>query len=182
VTIAGYLSSLDSLAQQIADAVNTAHQSGVDLNGNAGLALFTYLPGSAATTLAVNPAIGGDPRLVAAASAPGRPGDATIAAQIAALRTQATFGAGTQTPADAYAAFIGRIGTDARQATELSANQALVVQQLQTRRESISGVSLDEEAADVMRFQQAYSASARVITAIDEMLDQLINRTGVVGR
>ena len=83
---------------------------------------------------------------------------------------------------DAYAAFIGQMGSDTRQAAELSGNQALVVQQLQARRESISGVSLDEEAADVMRFQQAYSASARVITAIDEMLDQLINRTGTVGR
>jgi flagellar hook-associated protein 1 FlgK len=180
-TLAGYVTDLNALAKQIADAVNAAHTAGFDANGAAGLPLFTMTAGAEASTLAVNAAIGNDPTRVVLAAAAGAPGDATIAGRIAALRTSATFGAGNQTPADAYSALIGRIGIDTRQAMELAANQALVVQQLQTRRESISGVSLDEEAADVMRFQQAYSASARVITAIDQMLDQLINRTGRVG-
>jgi flagellar hook-associated protein 1 FlgK len=181
-TLAGYVDDLNALAKTIADAVNTAHTGGVDGAGNPGLALFTYTAGSEASTLALNAAIGTDPALIVSAATAGAPGDASIAAQIADLRTAGIFGTGTQTPTDAYAAFIGQIGTDSRQASELAANQGLVVEQLQTRRESISGVSLDEEAADVIRFQQAYSASARVITAIDEMLDQLINRTGVVGR
>ena len=181
-TLAGYVTGLDTLARQIAEAVNAAHMGGVDANGNPGLALFTFTAGAEASSLAINPAIGSDPTLIVASAAAGAPGDSSVAALIAGLRTSATFGSGTQTPVDAYAAFIGQMGTDARQAAELAGNQALVVAQLQTRRESISGVSLDEEAADVMRFQQAYSASARVITAIDEMLDQLINRTGTVGR
>jgi flagellar hook-associated protein 1 FlgK len=180
-TLAGYQASLNTLAKQIADAVNAAHTSGVDANGNPGLALFTYTAGAEASSLAVNPAIGSDPSRVVSAAAAGQPGDASVAALIAGLRTSATFGAGNQTTADAYSAFIGRIGLDGRQAYELGANQALVVQQLQGRRESISGVSLDEEAADVMRFQQAYSACARVITAIDDMLNTLINNTGRVG-
>jgi flagellar hook-associated protein 1 FlgK len=182
VTLTGYVDNLDALAKSIADAVNAAHTAGVDASGNPGLPLFTYTAGAEAATLAVNPAIGTNPALIVAATVPGAPGDSSIAARIADLRTSAIFGSGTQTPADAYAAFIGQIGTDTGQAAELAANQALVVEHLQTRRESISGVSLDEEAADVMRFQQAYSASARVITAIDQMLDQLINRTGIVGR
>jgi flagellar hook-associated protein 1 FlgK len=181
-TLAAYVSGLDALARQIADAVNAAHTSGVDANGNPGLPLFTYTAGAEASSLTINPAIGNAQSRIVASAAAGAPGDASIAATIANLRASATFGSGTQTPVDAYAAFIGQMGTDSRQASELASNQGLVVQQLQNRRESISGVSLDEEAADVMRFQQAYSASARVITAIDEMLDQLINRTGVVGR
>jgi flagellar hook-associated protein 1 FlgK len=180
-TLAGYVGSLNALAKQIADAVNAAHTAGVDSAGNPGQPLFTCTAGSEAATLAINPAIASNPALLVTAAAAGLPGDASIAARIADLRTSATFGTGTQTPSDAYAAFIGQIGTDSRQAQELATNQGLVVQQLETRRESISGVSLDEEAADVMRFQQAYSASARVITAIDQMLDQLINRTGRVG-
>jgi flagellar hook-associated protein 1 FlgK len=64
----------------------------------------------------------------------------------------------------------------------MAANQALVVGHLENRRESVSGVSLDEEATDMIRFQHAYQAAARVITAVDEMLDLLINRTGLVGR
>jgi flagellar hook-associated protein 1 FlgK len=181
-TLAGYMAGLNTLARQIAEAVNALHTTGVDGNGDPGLALFTYSAGAEAASLAVNPSIGSDPMLVVSAAIAGQPGDASIAARIAGLRTTATFGAGSQTPADAYAAFIGKLGTDSRQALELAANQSLVVGQLQNRRESISGVSLDEEAADVMRFQQAYGACARVITAIDEMLDQLINRTGTVGR
>ena len=181
-TLAGYVSGLNALARQIADAVNTAHASGVDANGNPGLPLFSFAAGAEAASLAVNPAVGSNPSLIVSAAVAGAPGDSSVAALIAGLRTSATFGAGSQTPTDAYAAFIGQIGTDSRQATELAGNQGLVVQQLQARRESTSGVSLDEEAADVMRFQQAYSASARVITAIDEMLDVLINKTGMVGR
>jgi flagellar hook-associated protein 1 FlgK len=182
VTLAGYATNLNALAKGIADAVNAAHVSGVDTNGNPGLPLFTYSAGNEAASLALNAAIGTDASRIVASAVAGQPGDGSVAAIIADLRSTTTFGSGTQTPTDAYGSFIGRIGIDARQSNEMAVNQTLVVDQLHTRRESISGVSLDEEAADVMRFQQAYSASARVITAIDEMLDQLINRTGVVGR
>ncbi len=75
-----------------------------------------------------------------------------------------------------YASFVGQIGADAKQATEMQGNQSLVLSELDNRRSSISGVSLDEEATDVIRFQQAYQASAKVITTINEMLDTLINR------
>lgn len=180
-TLVGYQNTLNTLARQIADAVNAAHQSGIDATGAPGLAMFTYTAGAEASTLAVNSALGSNPDLVVTRGPGAGPGDASVAALIASLRSSATFGTGTQTPTDAYAAFIGQIGTDSQQSAEMAANQQLVVTTLETRRESISGVSLDEEATDVMRFQQAYSATARVITAIDEMLDQLINRTGRVG-
>ncbi|MFN8629859.1 MAG: flagellar hook-associated protein FlgK [Chloroflexota bacterium] len=176
VTLTGYMGKLNQLAQQIADQVNTAHQSGVDANGVAGLALFTYAPGSDASTLAVNAALGNDPSRVVVAASAGAPGDTSIASQIADLATSATFGTGAQTPTDAYASFIGQIGADAKQANEMQINQSLVQTELENRRSSISGVSLDEEATDVIRFQQAYQASAKVITTINEMLDTLINR------
>jgi flagellar hook-associated protein 1 FlgK len=181
VTLAGYQAGLNQLAKQIADAVNTAHQGGADAYGNPGLALFTYTAGAEASTLALNATVAADPNRVVSRAVGAGPGDSSVAAAIAGLRTAAIFGSGSQTPADAYSGFIGQIGVDTQQANELAGNQELVVRTLATRRESISGVSLDEEATDVMRFQQAYSASARVITAIDDMLDQLINRTGRVG-
>lgn len=175
-TLAGYQTSLNQLAQQIADQVNKAHMSGVDQNGAPGLALFTYTAGSAASTLAINPLVGTDPTKVVVAAMAGAPGDTSVAAAIADLATSATFGTGTQTPTDAYAAFVGQIGADSKQATEMQGNQSLVLTELDNRRSSISGVSLDEEATDVIRFQQAYQASAKVITTINEMLDTLINR------
>jgi flagellar hook-associated protein 1 FlgK len=176
VTLAGYQASMNTLAKQIADAVNTAHQAGVDQNGNPGLALYTYTAGNAAASLAVNSAIGTNSALVVVATTAAAPGDTSIAARIADLRTTSTFGTGSQTPADAYASLIGQIGSDSKQATVMTGNQNLVLQQLQNRRESTSGVSLDEEATDVIRFQQAYDASAKVISVINEMLDTLINK------
>jgi flagellar hook-associated protein 1 FlgK len=181
-TLASYRTSLNTLAKGIADAVNVLHQSGTDATGVAGLAFFSYTAGNEAGSLAVNATIVADPRRVAAAGGPNRPGDGSIAASIADLRTALLFGTGSQTASDVYAGFVSRIGSDTRQGTEMASNQALVVSHLETRRESVSGVSLDEEATDMIRFQHAYQAAARVITAVDEMLDLLINRTGLVGR
>ena len=167
---------MNTFARQIADAVNAAHTSGVDQSGNPGLPLYTYAAGNEAASLSVNAAIGTNASLVVVAATAGAPGDTSIAARIADLRTSAIFGSGGQTAADAYASLIGQIGSDAKQATEMAGNQNLVIQQLQNRRESVSGVSLDEEAMDVIRFQHAYDASAKVISVINEMLDTLINR------
>jgi flagellar hook-associated protein 1 FlgK len=175
-TLAGYQTAMNAFAKQIADAVNAAHTSGVDQTGNPGLPLYTYTAGNEAASLSVNAAIGTNPSLVVVAATAGAPGDTSIAARIADLRTSATFGTGSQTAADAYASLIGQIGSDSKQATEMAGNQGLVLQQLQNRRESVSGVSLDEEATDVIRFQHAYDASAKVISVINEMLDTLINR------
>lgn len=174
VTLTGYQTAMNTLAGQIAVQVNAAHTSGVDQAGNAGLALFTFAVNAEAATISVNPAIGTDPTKVVVAATAGAPGDTSIAAMIADLRLSATFGTGTQTPADAYASFIGQIGADSKQATEMQINQDLVLQQLDNRRSSISGVSLDEEATDVIRFQKAYQASAKVITTINEMLQTLL--------
>ena len=87
-----------------------------------------------------------------------------------------------QTGTDFYAGLVGKIGASAAQATEMSQNQQLVVQQLTSQVQQQSGVSLDEEATNMLEFQHAYQASARVITAMDEVLNTLINNTGVVGR
>jgi flagellar hook-associated protein 1 FlgK len=181
-TITGYQTQLNGLAKGIADAVNAVHQSGTDANGAPGTALFTYTAGTEAATLGVSATIAADPRLIVASALAGQPGDGSIAGAIAELRTALLFGGGTRTASDTYAGIVSGIGTDARQGSEMSTNQALVVDHLERRRESISGVSLDEEATDMIRFQHAYQAAARVITAVDEMLDMLINRTGIVGR
>jgi flagellar hook-associated protein 1 FlgK len=85
-------------------------------------------------------------------------------------------------PERAYSALVASLGVDAQAAKGLVDNQTVLVQLLQRRRETVSGVSLDEEAVQVVRFQRAYEAAARLITANDEMLDKLINTTGVVGR
>ncbi len=180
--LAAYRDQLDALARGVADAVNAIHTTGFDAGGAAGLAFFTTTAGREAETIALNATIAADPSRVAAASATSEPGNGAIAGRLADLRSEKLFAGGTQTASDFHASLVGRIGSDARQANEIAANQALLVDHLRARRESVSGVSLDEEATDMIRFQRAYQAASRVITTIDEMLDTLINRTGITGR
>ncbi|MUG68085.1 flagellar hook-associated protein FlgK [Paenibacillus campinasensis] len=77
---------------------------------------------------------------------------------------------------------VSKLGSDSVNARNMTENGDLLVQHADTLRMSISSVSLDEEMSDLIRFQHAYTASARVVTTIDEMLDKLINSTGIVGR
>ncbi|MBP2636917.1 MAG: flagellar hook-associated protein FlgK [Firmicutes bacterium] len=81
-----------------------------------------------------------------------------------------------------YGSMIGALGVQTENAERLTANQETLVNQITNWRESVAGVNLDEELSDMIRFQKGYSSAARVLTAMDEMLDKLINGTGVVGR
>lgn len=77
---------------------------------------------------------------------------------------------------------ISTLGVASRQASHMANNQEVLTGEMNRRRESISSVSLDEEMSNMVRFQHAYNASARILTAVDEMLDVLVNRIGIVGR
>ncbi|MBY6271391.1 MAG: flagellar hook-associated protein FlgK, partial [Bacillaceae bacterium] len=81
-----------------------------------------------------------------------------------------------------YEGWIGKLGVDSQQAERMKDNSEVLLQSVEERRQSVSSVSLDEEMTNMIKFQHAYNASARLITAIDEMLDKIINGMGIVGR
>lgn len=81
-----------------------------------------------------------------------------------------------------YNSLIADLGVQTQSATTLTANQATLVSQIVSWRESVSGINVDEEMTNMIRFQKGYAAAARVLTSMDEMLDKLINNTGIVGR
>jgi len=171
----GYLAQIDQLAYDVATAVNTAHHAGFDASGAAGGDFFAPLAGAAgaAAALAVDPALVADSARVAA-SATGAAGDNGTARQIAALR-DATFAAGgTQSPFAAWSAFAFRVGSDVVSAEGNASSHSQVVAQLQALQAQTSGVSYDEEAAHLMRFQRAYEANARYFTTIVDTLDTLM--------
>ena len=175
VTIPGYQAQLDTLASTMISATNTQHAAGFDLTGTAGGAFFT---GTDAASIAINPAIMSNPALIAA-SGNGQPGNSDNALAMAALRTQSLFGSSSIDTA--YSQLVTKIGSDTQQAQRAADTSSLLVGSLQDRRESVSGVSLDEEMTNLVRFQRGYQASARALTAMDDMLDNLISRTGRVG-
>jgi flagellar hook-associated protein 1 FlgK len=82
---------------------------------------------------------------------------------------------------DYYRSMIGDIGINSNKAKSMANNQELLVSQINTQREYVMGVSLDEEMTNMIQFQQAYNSSARFLTTVDEMLDVLVNRLGRVG-
>ena len=83
---------------------------------------------------------------------------------------------------DYIKSFVVQLGIASASAQETAESQATIAENLETRKESISGVSIDEEMINLISYQYAYTAASRVLTAIDESLDVLINGTGKVGR
>jgi len=174
--VPSYRTELDQLAAGIINAVNTQHALGYDLNGGAGGAFFT---GTDAGTIAVSSTIEADTSLVAAASTPA-PGVNCNSLAIAALAHQITMP--NATFSGFYAAMLGRLGAESREAARTSENQELILRMLDDQRQEVCGVSLDEEMTNLIRFQRGYEAAARVVTTVDELLSLVVNRLGVGGR
>jgi flagellar hook-associated protein 1 FlgK len=163
---------LDTLAAGLANAVNAVQAGGFDLNGVAGTNLFTPPPVSGVGAAASLSVALTDPALIAASS-DGTPGSNGNAEVLYALRNQAVIS--SQSPTDYYSGIVFNVGNDTANANAEQNASALVLQQLNDQRASISGVSLDQEAANLVRYQQAYSASAQVISAINSMMQTVIN-------
>jgi flagellar hook-associated protein 1 FlgK len=171
-TIPGLQSNLDQLAAGLATALNTAHRAGFDLNGNAGGDLFVSPPaGGVGAASALSVAIA-DPALLAASS-DGTPGSNGNLIVLSAVHDQAVVAG--QKPLDFYSRLVFQVGSDTANASADLTASSLILQQLEDQRASISGVSLDEEAANIVRYQTAYQAAARVVTTVNSLLDAAVN-------
>lgn len=172
--IPSVLSSLDTLASGIATAVNNTSTAGYDLNGNPGTDFF--VPLTSTTGAAANLAVAiTDPSLVAASS-DGTSGSNGNANTLAGLANQNIVDG--QTPTNYYAGIVDQVGSDTSSAQTQQQSQSLLLQQLQDQRGSVSGVSLNEEAANLIQYQQAYEASAEVASVIDQLTQTTINILG----
>ncbi|GGK83014.1 flagellar hook-associated protein FlgK [Mangrovihabitans endophyticus] len=160
---------LDVIAKNLIDTVNAAHTGGFQLDGTPGTDFFS---GTTAGTIAV--AIS-DPSEVAAAATAGTL-DNTVADGLADVGTSSTG------PDAQYRDMIARLGVAAQSSSRRTEIQATITEQVDSARESTSGVNLDEEMTNLLTYQRGYEAASRVLTTVDAMLDQLINRTGLVGR
>lgn len=128
------------------------------------------------SSIAVDPAIESNPQRVAAAlSLAGLPADNENARRIAALENAAIMSGGTGTLIDSLSSLVSQAGIDSSRAKVGLERQSLVVDQVIAQREAVSGVSIDEEAANLVEFQRSYQAAARVISTVDQMLEILLN-------
>jgi|SRR3984957_2151403 flagellar hook-associated protein 1 FlgK len=177
-TLPGYMSSLNTLAQTVADTVNTALSQGVDQNGNPPANnLFTYDTGSdAAYTLAVTPSFTPDQIAAALPSAPSGNGNALAVARLATTSAVNGF-----TFTQAFGNLGQQVGSDISSATNNQTEQQNLVTQAQAQRTAVSGVSLDTEAAKLLQFQQSYEAVAKVVTTLNSLTDALMNMMPLAG-
>src|SRR5581483_2648484 len=150
-TIDSLRSDLNGVVSDLVTKVNAIHNTG----GATGVDFFSVGAAGAVT------------------STSGAAGDNDIATKIAALRGGTTD--------SLYSTFVTRIGSMVQTANRQQATAQALVNSVDSSRMSTSGVSMDEEMTNMVRFQRAYQASARAMTTMDQMLDTLINRTGSVG-
>ncbi len=127
-------------------------------------------------------AIKSDPNLVAASSGYDEPGNTTTTVALGQLEGLSIAGLGQSSIPQFYQGRIASLGARAQQERGTFDNQTSLLRHIEATRSSVSGVSLDEETANLIRFQRSFQASARVLTTMDELLDQVINRMGLVGR
>lgn len=179
VAIPGYTNQLDAIAFTLAGQVNAAHTAGFDLDGRPGGNVFVPLAAQqgAAAAITVDPALAANPRLIAA-SLSGATGDNGTARRIATLRDARLFGGGTGTFADAWADMTYAVGQDSASAVAEQKSRKEIVAQIESLRDAVSGVSLDEEAMLMMKFQRAYEANARFFTTVDSAIATLLNMVG----
>ncbi|MBI2896542.1 MAG: flagellar hook-associated protein FlgK [Deltaproteobacteria bacterium] len=175
--LADAANDLDQLAWDFAAAYNATHSAGVGLDGIGGRNLFEppAAVAGAAAAMALSTDVAGLPDELAAATYAGAlPGDNTNALALQALQDTLIASGGTRTAGQAFEALIGSAGSALQSANLGVERTADALAQLVELRESVSGVSLDEEMIALTRFQRAYQASLRVVETADQMLGELM--------
>ena len=172
--ISGLLTQLDTLANQFATSVNSAQSSGYNQNGTSGAALFsvpsTVTGSAAAITLAAS-----DPSAIAASSESSGDGNGNVQNLSAVATTKLPSGL---TPTNSYASLVYNVGTLTSNASNESSAIGVSLTQLNQQQSSTSGVSIDEESANLIQYQQAYQAAARVISTLSTLFNTTISMVG----
>ena len=169
--VAGYLNDLNSMASTIITRVNTLHSSGYDLNGNVGGNFFSTA--SLAKDMQVDPSIVADVRKIAAGTTVNSDGD--NASSIAAIKDDTLAMGSGMTIDNFYESLTSRIGQNVVDAKNGVDHQTSVINLVENQRQAVSGVSLDEEMLNLIKYQAAYNAAGRLCATVNTMMSTLIN-------
>jgi flagellar hook-associated protein 1 len=172
--IPGYKNKLDAIVNNLVLEVNAQHKQGYDIHGNAGSNFFD--PTTSARDFHVSAAVASDTNKIAASSTVN--GDGENARFVDAIKDKSVMNGGTATINDDYASLIGRIGRDVAGAKSSLDQQTSIMQQMSNRREATSGVSLDEEMMDIMKYQMAYNAAGKMVTTVSQLMETILQLAG----
>ena len=173
VTIEDYLTRLNDLASTLIQEVNNLHSTGFGLDESTGYDFFT---GTDASDIQVNVDLVNDINRIAAASdLLSLPHDSSNAIAILNLQNATIMNGGTTTFGDYYNTLVSNVGSEINKVSAYHQHQTDMVMQLDNYRESVSGVNMDEEMVNLVKFQSAYDAAAKLITTTDEMLQTVLS-------
>jgi flagellar hook-associated protein 1 FlgK len=170
--VASLRSNLNLLASTLITQVNTIHGAGYSLTGSSNAKFFD---GSDASDIKVNASLMGNPALLQVSAVNGAVGDNQVALSLAQLANNGNAALNNQTFSQNYAQTVAALGQSLSSLNNQLEDQTAVSNMLGTQRNSVSGVSLDEEMTDMVKFQKAFQASAKLITTVDELLDTVVN-------
>jgi flagellar hook-associated protein 1 FlgK len=164
--------SLDEFAVTLVREVNDIHRTGYNVDGATNICFFN-LETTGIHNISLSDEILADVNNIAA-SGDGNTGDNQIALSIAGLDNKVVLNNGTETFGQAFSNILSQIGSRVVYAETVAEGAQLTLQQAEAWRESVSGVSLDEEMAELVRYQNSFNASAKLVTMIESMLDTVI--------
>lgn len=170
----------NQLASTFINEVNQIHQQGFGLNqfsDSIGRGFFESIrdPGNAAAEIQISNLIHSSTDAISVASSPHAKGDNVIANELLGLKSKKVLENGNASFTEYYANFVGVLGTEVVRSEHARDTDKIMLAELKGRKEMISGVSLDEEAANMIKWQTAFTASSKVITTVDEMFDTILN-------
>ncbi len=169
--IEGFKEDLDLLANTFMDEFNAVHAEGYGLDSSTGLDFFA---GEGARNMSLSQEVMEDLSVIAASSVPDVPGNSDNVLELLELREKGIFEGEKVSLEDFHRSLITRLGVMGRKAEKMQYNQEILVEGIKEQQEQVSGVSLDEEMADMIRFQHAYNAGSRIIIKVDEMIQTLL--------
>ena len=171
VKIPGYMDNLNELAASIIDKVNAQHQLGYDADHNLGGVFFE--PATEAKDMRVSSDIVADVNKIAASETVNDGGgNAKI---MGGLKDKLTMDSDTSTFNSYYASFVGKVGQDLADETRQFDHHTNLMNQLTNKREGISGVSIDEEMTNLIRYQLGYNSAAKLCSIAGKLIDTLLN-------
>jgi flagellar hook-associated protein 1 len=167
------LTRMNTLASGLVEEINAVHREGFGRNGATNIDFFRA-DNTTAANISLDEAIAADLDNIAA-SQDGNSGDNGIALAIGGLRSKTVLGGGDDTFDAFYLTLLGEVGARSKEAQTMAANHSLFSTQIENRRQSVQGVSLNDEAAQLILFQRAYQAAARTVSIIDDLMEVTIN-------
>ena len=171
-----YQAELDTLANSLRTEINTAHTSGINANGTTGINFFNDVlagPQTGAVDFDLSLEVKADIRNISAGTT-GNSGDGGLALALSQKRDQASALLGNRKFGQFFSELVAGIGRDMRSAEASLDTENAVAQQIDLQRQSISGVSLDDEMANMLKFQRSYQAAAKALSIFDEVTEELI--------